>query len=444
MALKNMIKVGDKVLFGRAGEGKRLGTIVKMNAKTARIKVPRDGEFNVTYNLIQLPSRKDKKSRATPQTAAGSGFPQIGDVVGWTVGRARNLDEPAPVRFGRVLNVGRDTVLVEVTKRGHSDWMPIRKIFRGSEANLRNQSAEENPSKVAATYHEGATSYKVGSNVSKARAAAKKAEAAAKQARAAAKKAEVAAKKAPAKRPRQKATGRKICAVPVAKRQCAPKKPKKTPPSRKSTIGLKPHFTRKKGLSLEERVRRDVTVQLGTPGNYQYELSATDQKKYRDAFTAAALSGDKPFAAMKKAKEALSPSAVALAFEKAERTRRRYDREYADPVENPYVYGQELEKQQRRSRQKEDWPSETVAFATTAPDYFTQEETGRWAREQTRQNPSSGFKAGDPVAFSQAGKQYYGKILKIAYYGAGTSALVKTPIGRLDVPIRMLRSRAAN
>ena len=64
MALKNMIKVGDKVAFGRSGEKKQSGTVVKKNPKTARIKVSRCGEFLVTYNLIQKPSIKKVSAKA--------------------------------------------------------------------------------------------------------------------------------------------------------------------------------------------------------------------------------------------------------------------------------------------------------------------------------------------------------------------------------------------
>jgi hypothetical protein len=65
MALKNMIKVGDKVTFGRSGELKQSGTVIKCNPKTARIKVSRCGEFLVTYNLIQKP-RKAVATKKAP------------------------------------------------------------------------------------------------------------------------------------------------------------------------------------------------------------------------------------------------------------------------------------------------------------------------------------------------------------------------------------------
>ena len=71
MALKNMIKVGDKVTFGRSGEKKTSGTVIKCNPKTARIKVARCGEFLVTYNLIQKPRKKAAKKTAPKRKAAG-------------------------------------------------------------------------------------------------------------------------------------------------------------------------------------------------------------------------------------------------------------------------------------------------------------------------------------------------------------------------------------
>ena len=48
-----MIKVGDKVTFGRSGEKKRTGTVKKKSPKTARIAVPGDGGWNVSYNFMQ-------------------------------------------------------------------------------------------------------------------------------------------------------------------------------------------------------------------------------------------------------------------------------------------------------------------------------------------------------------------------------------------------------
>lgn len=71
MALKNMIKVGDTVTFGRSGDVKITGKVIKTNPKTARVKVPGKGSFDVTYNLIQKAAPKRAASkRAAPKRVA--------------------------------------------------------------------------------------------------------------------------------------------------------------------------------------------------------------------------------------------------------------------------------------------------------------------------------------------------------------------------------------
>jgi len=74
MALPNMIKVGDRVTFGRSGETKVAGRVTKKNPKSARIKT-RSGDFVVTYNFIQKVSTKKKtaaaKKKATKRKATG-------------------------------------------------------------------------------------------------------------------------------------------------------------------------------------------------------------------------------------------------------------------------------------------------------------------------------------------------------------------------------------
>jgi len=86
MALKNMIKVGDKVTFGRSGEKKLSGKVVKCNPKTARIRVPRDGEYDVTYSLIQK-KRKSTTAKKKPTTKRPS--PTV-----TTYRRVREGDQP--------------------------------------------------------------------------------------------------------------------------------------------------------------------------------------------------------------------------------------------------------------------------------------------------------------------------------------------------------------
>ena len=53
MALKNMIKLKDKVTFGRAGEKKVAGRVVKLNPKTAHVKCSNGDVMSVSYGLIQ-------------------------------------------------------------------------------------------------------------------------------------------------------------------------------------------------------------------------------------------------------------------------------------------------------------------------------------------------------------------------------------------------------
>jgi hypothetical protein len=378
MALKNMIKVGDKVSFGRSGEEKVSGTVVACNPKTARIKVPREGEFLVTYNLIQKRGTGIKGARQA-RVKASSARKGLTQKYVMQAGKKKKAAASRPA--DRV----KEELILQLMRQGLSRAAAKARVAKISQTPREAKPKVQNPGDVSVHYHDGAVGYKAGANASKARkAAAKKTPTGQKPAA----KRKPAAKKAPAKsRPRQKAIGKPVCAAPVGKRQCAPKTLQKNPAKkRKPTTGLKPHFTRERGLPLEERVRRDLVISLGTPGNYQYELSEADQRKYERAFTKAALGGAKVFAAMKKAKGALSPAAVALALEKAERTRRRYEKEYADPVENPYEFGQESRKVRRRA--EPEWGEGTLGFATTEADPYGEEETGKWQREQTRQNPS--------------------------------------------------------
>lgn len=66
MALKNMIKLKDKVTFGRAGDAKRAGTVVKLNPKTAYIKCSNGDVMGVTYGLIQKPGKRKAATKKAP------------------------------------------------------------------------------------------------------------------------------------------------------------------------------------------------------------------------------------------------------------------------------------------------------------------------------------------------------------------------------------------
>jgi hypothetical protein len=225
MALKNMIKVGDKVSFGR-GSDRRTGKVLKKNPKTARIKVPRDGEFLVTYNLIH-------KSNG-----------------------------------------------------------------------------------VADHYHEGAKSLRVGVNVSKAR-------------KAAAAKKKPAKKKVVAKKPRQKATGKKICATPVAKRM------KSNPAAVFTKKGERVYNAIKSGYGRDPRAK---------------EIAA--RTVYKMAET-------KPGLVKKSALK-----------------------------DNPYTFGQESHKVRRETAP--EWGEDTLGHATTEHDLYEQEPTRqRYQRGQTRDNPTA-------------------------------------------------------
>lgn len=98
MALKNMIKVGDRVAFGRSGEKKQSGTVVKTNPKTARIKVPRCGLFDVTYNLIQKPRKKApaKKKAIARRKPAGKQVCAV-PVKGGRIPRAKSNPSDAEI-----------------------------------------------------------------------------------------------------------------------------------------------------------------------------------------------------------------------------------------------------------------------------------------------------------------------------------------------------------
>ena len=55
-----MIKLSDRVTFGRAGEKKVAGRVVKLNPKTAHVKCSNGDVMSVSYGLIQKPSSKRK------------------------------------------------------------------------------------------------------------------------------------------------------------------------------------------------------------------------------------------------------------------------------------------------------------------------------------------------------------------------------------------------
>ena len=63
MALKNMIKLKDRVTFGRSGEKKVAGRVVKLNPKTAHIKCSNGDVMSVSYGFIQKPTTKATKAR---------------------------------------------------------------------------------------------------------------------------------------------------------------------------------------------------------------------------------------------------------------------------------------------------------------------------------------------------------------------------------------------
>ena len=67
MALKSMIKLGDKVSFGRAGGMKTAGNVVKLNPKTAHIKTSDGEEFAVPYDLIQKPPSPGSRKAHPPK-----------------------------------------------------------------------------------------------------------------------------------------------------------------------------------------------------------------------------------------------------------------------------------------------------------------------------------------------------------------------------------------
>jgi len=75
MALKNMIKLKDKVTFGRSGDVKRKGTVIQLNPKTAHVKCSNGDVMAVTYNLIQKTTarleRKGKKPSNRPRNMTG-------------------------------------------------------------------------------------------------------------------------------------------------------------------------------------------------------------------------------------------------------------------------------------------------------------------------------------------------------------------------------------
>ena len=57
-----MVKLGQKVVFGRAGGTKYKGTVVKLNPKTAHIKRSDGSVMGVSYGLIQVGGSQRKKS----------------------------------------------------------------------------------------------------------------------------------------------------------------------------------------------------------------------------------------------------------------------------------------------------------------------------------------------------------------------------------------------
>jgi hypothetical protein len=63
MAAKSKVKVGAQVSFGKPGAKKLKGKVVKCNDKTCNIKVPRDGEYQVSYKFVTVPAAKKSPAK---------------------------------------------------------------------------------------------------------------------------------------------------------------------------------------------------------------------------------------------------------------------------------------------------------------------------------------------------------------------------------------------
>ena len=133
MALKNMIKLKDKVAFGRSGESKKNGTVIKLNPKTAHVKCVNGDVMAVTYNLIQkkttskkaapkrAPSKKTIPKRAlrSPKTKKLSlkKNPAPG-YAGWLSKQNKTMLKKLDKALG-VVTGGRSTPAVEDAKKKH-------------------------------------------------------------------------------------------------------------------------------------------------------------------------------------------------------------------------------------------------------------------------------------------------------------------------------------
>lgn len=157
-------------------------------------------------------------------------------------------------------------------------------------------------------------------------------------------------KKPAAKKPRQKATGKKVCAVPVAKRSCAPKKrPKKNPDN--DPLG-------RKAWTPKEDAKLDYARGVYAP--------KSGFKGYLDEYR--------------------------LEYELLERA---YGRK--NPP-RPYKFGMESKKARRKAG---GW-GDPAAFATTHPDDYERYDTQEFDPERTRPNPPRGARRGTPGPMSEA------------------------------------------
>jgi phage gp16-like protein len=380
MALKNMIKEGDKVTFGRSGDKKQSGTVVKKNPKTARIKVPRCGEFLVTYNLIQKPRKKvaAKKKTATKRKAVGKQICAV-PVKGGRKPRAKK--NPSDASVLRSLNVitrswakKQKTAQLDALGQALVDWAyePGEPMSAAQLDRLNKKLDILMDELETRSDWRGGGGTKLNpprkSSIKKARKAIKRA-GRSRASRKFAEKYQMQTGRAatPPVRPADRKKEELILGLMALGMSRAAAKARvaeisQTPREAKPKVkGNPPKRLKLKKANIPElrRQKREVEGEL-LKLRRKYPVSRSRSMEVRNELSALAWNVHK--------------------------LRKELERRGATTNPDPRLGG----RYGRMVSQEEDWPvEESIGFAATEPDIYEEEETGKWRREQTRQNPPS-------------------------------------------------------
>jgi uncharacterized protein YjeT (DUF2065 family) len=378
MALKNMIKVGDKVTFGRSGEKKQSGKVVKLNQKTARIKVARCGEFLVSYNLIQKRTKRSVSS--SPQ--------------------AKKLARTRPMATGKKKATGKPICAVPVkgprAKKNppttKAQWAKAIRVITPAWAK-KQTTANLDDLGAALTNFVNESSADIDDALYERIV----------------KKLDIIRAVLDDRFDLGTTGGSKPKLNPPRKRKPGARHAQETRKRRAEILGIDtslPGWQKEYALLARKHIirrrHRETTPAPARKGGY-YGIGAdygigvdeglegaagiTASPKKQNPAAAFTKKGERLYKAIKSGygRDPRAKEIAARTVYKMAQTKPGLVRKSAKLNPPPYIYGQELKKAQVKAG--DDWGEDTLGFATTAPDIYEEEETGKWRRGQTRENP---------------------------------------------------------